>query len=145
MVQPGAAYRLVPVLSPVNDKYCDDISLSFILCICHDNKVFIDFIHALSAWDLQLLKKALAQLFPVNFANFLRTPFYRTSLVAASAYWISEMYLGSCQTYIMYRSSRPEVFCKKGSLKNLAKFTGKYTCARVSFLIKLHASGMQLY
>ena len=31
------------------------------------------------------------------------------------------------------RSSRPKVFCKKGVLKNFAKFT----CARVSFLIKL--------
>ena len=25
-----------------------------------------------------------------------------------------------------YRSSRPEVFCKKGVLKNFAKFTGKH-------------------
>ena len=27
-----------------------------------------------------------------------------------------------------YRSSRPEVFCKKGVLKNLAKFTWKHLC-----------------
>ena len=27
-----------------------------------------------------------------------------------------------------YRSSRPEVFCKKGILKNFAKFTGKQLC-----------------
>ena len=40
------------------------------------------------------------------------------------------------------KSSRPEVFCKKGVLKNLAKFTGNLyqsttctTCTRVSFLI----------
>ena len=26
----------------------------------------------------------------------------------------------------MYRSSRPEVFCKKGVLRNFAKFTGKH-------------------
>ena len=32
----------------------------------------------------------------------------------------------------------PEIFYKKGVLKNLAKFTGN-TCARVSFLIKLQA------
>ena len=30
-----------------------------------------------------------------------------------------------------YRSSRPEVFCKKGVLKNLAKFTGKHLCQSV--------------
>ena len=35
-----------------------------------------------------------------------------------------------------YRSSYPEVFCKKVFLKNFAKFTGN-TCARVTFLIKL--------
>ena len=29
---------------------------------------------------------------------------------------------------LMSRSSRPEVFCKKGVLKNLAKFTGKHLC-----------------
>ena len=27
-----------------------------------------------------------------------------------------------------YRSSRPEVFCKKGVLKNFAKFTRKHLC-----------------
>ena len=32
------------------------------------------------------------------------------------------------------RSSRPEVFCKKGVLRNFAKFTGKYLCQ--SLLIK---------
>ena len=28
----------------------------------------------------------------------------------------------------MYRSSRPEVFCKKGVLRIFAKFTGKHLC-----------------
>ena len=37
-----------------------------------------------------------------------------------------------------YRSSRPEKFCKKGVLRNFAKFQ-ENTCARVSFLIKLQA------
>ena len=32
-----------------------------------------------------------------------------------------------------YRSSRPEVFCKKGVLKNLAKFTGKHQCQSLFF------------
>ena len=27
-----------------------------------------------------------------------------------------------------FRSSRPEVFCKKGVLRNFAKFTGKHLC-----------------
>ena len=28
----------------------------------------------------------------------------------------------------LYRSSRPEVFCEIGALKNFAKFTGKHLC-----------------
>ena len=27
-----------------------------------------------------------------------------------------------------FRSSRPEVFCEKGVLRNFAKFTGKHVC-----------------
>ena len=36
----------------------------------------------------------------------------------------------------------PEVFCKKGVLRNFAKFTGN-TCARDSFLIKLQALSLR--
>ena len=39
----------------------------------------------------------------------------------------------------MDRSSRPEVFCKKGVLRNFAKFTGKQLCQSLLFN-KLHAS-----
>ena len=35
------------------------------------------------------------------------------------------------------RSSHPEVFCRKGALKNFAKFTEKNTCVRVSFFNKV--------
>ena len=30
--------------------------------------------------------------------------------------------------YFRSRSSRPEVFCRKGVLRNFAKFTGKHLC-----------------
>ena len=36
----------------------------------------------------------------------------------------------------MGRSSRPDVFCKKGVLRNIAKLTGKHLC-QISFSIKL--------
>ena len=39
------------------------------------------------------------------------------------------------------RRSRPEVFCKKGFLKDFAKFTGKHLCQGL-FLIKLQALGL---
>ena len=32
-----------------------------------------------------------------------------------------------------YRGCRPEVFCKKGFLKNFAKFTGKHLCQGFPF------------
>ena len=42
-----------------------------------------------------------------------------------------------------FRSSRPEVFCKKGVLKNFAKFTGKHLCQSL-LLITLQTLGLQL-
>ena len=33
----------------------------------------------------------------------------------------------------MYRSNRPEVFCKKGVLRNFATFTGKHLCQSLYF------------
>ena len=44
--------------------------------------------------------------------------------------------LDSLESYQNNRRSHPEVFCKKGALKKLAKFTGN-TFVGVSFLIKL--------
>ena len=39
---------------------------------------------------------------------------------------------------VMWREEQPpEAFCKKGALKNFAKFTGKHNCARATILIKL--------
>ena len=35
--------------------------------------------------------------------------------------------------YSLYRSSRPEVFCKEGVLWNFAKFTGKHLCQSLFF------------
>ena len=49
--------------------------------------------------------------------------------------WALRLNGGAGQTY---RSSRPEVFCKKGVLKNFAIFTGKHLCWSL-FLIKLQA------
>ena len=39
-----------------------------------------------------------------------------------------------------FRSSHGRCSVRKGVLRNFGKFTGKYTCARVSFSIKLQAS-----
>ena len=34
---------------------------------------------------------------------------------------------------MLYRSSRPDVFCKKGVLRNFGKFTGKDLCQSLCF------------
>ena len=39
--------------------------------------------------------------------------------------------------WIQSKSSCPEVFCKKGVLKNFAKFTGKHLCQSLFFNKKL--------
>ena len=44
----------------------------------------------------------------------------------------------------IFKSSRAEVFCKKGVLKNVAKLTGKHLCQSL-ILIKLQAWGLQFY
>ena len=42
------------------------------------------------------------------------------------------------------RSSRPEVFCKKGVLRNFGKFAGKHLCPSL-FSNKVAGLGLQLY
>ena len=44
----------------------------------------------------------------------------------------------------LHKSSRPEMFCKNGVLENFTKFTRKHLCQSL-FLIRLQASGLQLY
>ena len=41
--------------------------------------------------------------------------------------------LSKTSAQINYRSSRPELFCKKGVLRNFPKFTGKHLCQRLFF------------
>ena len=43
------------------------------------------------------------------------------------------------------RSNRPKVFCKKGVLFEISQNSQENTFARVSLLVKLKASGLQLY
>ena len=43
-----------------------------------------------------------------------------------------QRFLYSCRIF-MFRSIRPTVFCKKGVLKNFAKFKGKHSCQSLLF------------
>ena len=45
-----------------------------------------------------------------------------------------------------FRSSRPEVFCEKGVLRNFAKFTGKHLCQSLFYnFIKKRDSGTGVF
>ena len=60
--------------------------------------------------------------------------------------WVTQVFANSDGKHVIkytsYRSIRPEVFCRKGVLRNFSKFTGN-TCTRSSFLIKLQAWGLR--
>ena len=53
--------------------------------------------------------------------------------------WLKKMWYHELKVEALYRSSRPEVFCKKGVLKIYVKFTGKHLC-QSPFLTNLQAS-----
>ena len=66
---------------------------------------------------------------------------YRITLNAC--FWmIKKCHTRYCS--VCYRSSCPEVFCKKVVLRNFAKFT-ENICVRVSFLLKLQARPATLF
>ena len=49
------------------------------------------------------------------------------SSISFSLKWISSVLF----SFFFFKSNRPEVFCKKGVLRNLAKFTGKHLSQRL--------------
>ena len=68
--------------------------------------------------------------FPLNFATFFRTPFWQNT---------SRDCFGIFQNIHIknnFRSSRPELFCKRGVHRNFTKFTGKPLCLRPATLLK---------
>ena len=66
---------------------------------------------------------------------------YKGYLFQNKIYFLDKIYLCFAKIklskHTLYRSSRTEMFHEKGVLRNFANFTGKNTCTRVSFLIKL--------
>ena len=63
-----------------------------------------------------LKKRPWHRCFPVNFVKFLRTPFLQTILDACF-----------CSS-LNFQSTRSEIICRIGVLKNFAIFTGKHLC-----------------
>ena len=50
----------------------------------------------------------------------------------------------SSRSQMLFRSSRPEMFCKKAVLSDFPKFTGKHLCQSL-FITKVGGQGRQLY
>ena len=71
-----------------------------------------------SATFLRKRLTALDMVLNTPLSHKLRTYYYNTHI---------------CKDPNDYRSSRPELFCKKGALKNFAKFTGKHLCKSLFF------------
>ena len=90
-----------------------------------------------------LLKKRLRQIsFSVNFIKFLKTSSLLTEHLQMTASCVQLWIMRSFSEQFFYRaspgtaisrSSRPEVICKKGVLRNFAKFIGKHLCQRLLF------------
>ena len=81
-------------------------------------------------------KETLAQVFSCEFWNISKNTFFtehiRTTASGESfKIIIQPPYLH--RSINLYRSSRPEVFCKRGVLRKFAKFTGKQLCQRLLF------------
>ena len=73
---------------------------------------------------------------------FYKVNFYCLRTIFRSWLTKNEKFINQMKN--IFRSSHPAVCCKKGSLKNVTKFTRKI-CARASFLIKLKALGLKFY
>ena len=74
--------------------------------------------------------------FAVKFAKFLLTPIFK-SIYERLLLFLYYIFMGL--TIVKVKSSRPEVFLK------ISQNSWENTCTRVSFLIRLRNSGLQLY
>ena len=67
------------------------------------------------------------------------------SIAKLSKYpYVNEVTEKAAFQFMKYRSSRPEVFCKKGVLRNFSKLTEKHLCQSF-FFNKVAALGLQLH
>ena len=68
----------------------------------------------------------------VNWSYLHKTPYARSVYVHVSKRFLLYQARAHLKVWI-WRSSRQEVFCKKGVLENFAKFTGKHLCQGLFF------------
>ena len=80
------------------------------------------------------------KIYPVNMLHLIRTPFLKNKSVRLLLNMCYLVYYHQKLPFgVIFRSSRPEVFCKKGVLRNFAKFTGKHLCQSLFQSCRSHA------
>ena len=78
-----------------------------------------------------ITKKFQHSCFPVKFAKFLRIPIMKNGCFCT--FIITLIIIFTFNTFTTIRSSRSQMFCKIGILKNFANFTGKHLCWKSLF------------
>ena len=112
-------------LTLVRSKYYKGFPLNSISCLLKNKKIVWNCSYGqYSWWKIYLTKKR--RKFTLTFA---------LSIKVIIQVWKSQS---------AFKSSRPEVFCKKVSLE-ISKNSQKSTCATVSFSIKLQAEAESLF
>ena len=85
----------------------------------------------------------------ISFYKKIHVPFVKSSWLCEAntkSLWNCPFLSSFIATFSrLKRRSRPELFCKKGVLKNFAKCTGKHICHKLCFLMKLHARPVTLF
>ena len=103
------------------------LNLFVIVRVAGDQRFIVRKRHS---WNRLLLLLIKFHLKPT--ATFLRKQLTALDMVLNTplSHKLSTYYYNAdvCKDPNDYRSSRPEVFCKKGVLKDFAKFTGKHLC-----------------
>ena len=98
-------------------------------------------------WQVASLKFDSSSVFVVNLIHTITSGNVLTKLfgwLRSGFCCIIHCILLPCFLLAISRSSRPEVFCKKGVLRNFAQLTGKILYRRL-FFNKVAGLGLQLY
>ena len=100
--------------------FCKNLILPIPHLVLYDRKHFCSILTVWAAFYFCFIKSSFCSV--RMWRMFLQTSFQKCS----------------SRSQMFFRSSRPEVFCNKGALRDFAKFT-ENTCARTSLLLKLQA------
>ena len=93
------------------------------------------FLNKLQAQAYNFIKKGpLVQVFSSGFCKIFKNTFITEHFWTSASGYSRTLFHGYLSIILQRcRSSRPEVFCKRGVLRNFTKFTGKHLCQSLFF------------